>query len=433
MQIIREIIFYVLCLAEYCAARWILLPQMTDLTVPWQERLRLWIPTLIEGMLFAYNGFGSFVSTSMLFFSTIVSGILFLLFHRKQMWRVMVWEVFSLTVLFLIKCMALIFEGLFLQMNMIEINYGARSWPETAVEAVLVVFLIRTGKLLQKQKISIATFCGRYWKWMLPGALAGEELMSFIMINSWSGMNVPMLVLNIVVILADIFLVLILLLLFILSQVKQERNIMVYQQHSTQEYYRELRRQHERMGKLNHDIRNERACLYHFLEEGEMEKAKAFLEEKQGESYTLHQIWTGDSMVDFMITLKKSEMVKRKISFQLDSDFTKFPTSQEDCCILMGNLLDNAIEAAEKCPEKDRWIRLELRQHNEIFWLMVKNASVQAPKIREGKFDTTKKEREIHGWGLQNVENLADKYGGTIKYDYSEKFFEVQITFWDIK
>ena len=48
------------------------------------------------------------------------------------------------------------------------------------------------------------------------------------------------------------------------------------------------------------------------------------------------------------------------------------------------------------------------------------------------KFSYNKKEQDLHGWGLQNVEDLVNKYGGTIKYDYSETYFEVKITFWNI-
>ena len=142
--------------------------------------------------------------------------------------------------------------------------------------------------------------------------------------------------------------------------------------------------------------------------------------------------YTGDSMTDFMVNLKHGEMVKRGILFQLDSEFTESPTSQEDCCILLGNLLDNAIEAAEKCREGARWIRLEFHQHNEIFLLVIKNSSSQLPKLQGRSFRTTKKEQDLHGWGLQNVEDLVNKYGGTIKYDYSETYFEVKITFWNI-
>ena len=78
IQTVREVIFFIMCLGEYCAVRWLLLPQMTDWTLPWQERLKLWLPTLIVGALFAYNGLGSFVSTGVVFFFPIMSGILYL-------------------------------------------------------------------------------------------------------------------------------------------------------------------------------------------------------------------------------------------------------------------------------------------------------------------------------------------------------------------
>lgn len=432
MQVVREVIFFIMCLGEYCAVRWLLLPQMTDRTLPWQERLKLWFPTLIVGALFAYNGLGSFVSTGVVFFFPIISGILYFIFRRKYAWNIVIWEFFSLTLLSLIKCMILVLEGLAQRMNIVEINYGVRSLTEVMAEVMLIGLLIWVGKLLKGQKISLSLFSKRYWKCLLLGSIAGEEIMGYIMANSLDHMDVSLLLLNVITIFACIFLILIFLLQFAFSQMKQERNMLDYQQRSTQEYYEELRRQYGKLGKINHDIKNERACIYHLLEEGNTEKAKDFLKEKQKERNKSHRIWTGDSMVDFMVSLKHGEMEKRKILFQIDSEFTNFPTSQEDCCILLGNLLDNAIEAAEKCREGARWIRLEFHQHNEIFLLVIKNTSSQMPKFRGGNFCTTKKEQELHGWGLQNVEDLVNKYRGTIKYDYSETHFEVKITFWNI-
>ena len=292
MQTVREVIFFIMCLGEYCAARWLLLPQMTDRTLSWQEKLRLWIPTLLVGVLYAYNGLLSFVSTSMLLFSSVSSGILFLIFCRKLSGKVLIWDAFSMTILFLIKCMVLIIEGFVWQMNMIDINHDIkRSWAEVAVEAGLIILLLSIGNTLRRKKILLLTFCGHYWKWMLFGSIAGEELMGYIMINSWSDMNFPMLVLNIVTIFAGIFLTLILFLLFVLAQIKQEREIMNYQQRSTQEYYEELRRQYEKLGKINHDIKNERACIYHLLEEGNTEKAKEILQAKQKKNSGLREIW----------------------------------------------------------------------------------------------------------------------------------------------
>lgn len=430
---IREMIFFVLCLGEYCSARWLLLPQMTDPAVSWGQRLRLWIPTLAVGALFAWNGLGSLVSTGVIYFSPMISGALYLIFFRKYAGLVLVWEIFSLLLLSLVKCLVLILEGFFYQMNIVEMNYSIRTWADVAAELLLTALLLLLGKLLKAKGISLLAFSRRYWIWLAISALVGTELMAYVMLNSLSGMSFSMLLLNVILIFASFFLLVILLLSFVLSQARMERRLLDCQQSAAREYYGELQRQYERLGKLNHDIRNERAGLYHFLEAGETEKAMEFLKEKQAAASPGGRVWTGDSMLDFMISLKQAEMEKRGIAFQLDSDFSRFPTSQEDCCVLLGNLLDNAIEASEQCGEGERWIEMELRQHNDMFWLRIRNASQSIPKLQGGRFVTTKGKEGGHGWGLQNVEDLAGRYGGTVKYDYSEKFFEVRIVFWKLE
>ena len=82
------------------------------------------------------------------------------------------------------------------------------------------------------------------------GSIASEEIMGYIMANSLDHMDVSLLLLNVITIFACIFLILIFLLQFAFSQMKQERNMLDYQQRSTQEYYEELRRQYEKLGKI---------------------------------------------------------------------------------------------------------------------------------------------------------------------------------------
>ena len=66
--------------------------------------------------------------------------------------------------------------------------------------------------------------------------------------------------------------------------------------------------------------------------------------------------------------------------------------------MILGNLLDNAIEAAKQCAEGKRRIRLNISNRNELFQLCLENTSIQRPKVKEGRFYTTKEDRFAHGW-----------------------------------
>lgn len=64
--------------------------------------------------------------------------------------------------------------------------------------------------------------------------------------------------------------------------------------------------------------------------------------------------------MDFLISIKKRDMDLKHILFRLYSDFMSLPISESEFGIVLGNLLDNAIEAAEKCELDKRWIQVDL-------------------------------------------------------------------------
>ena len=98
-----------------------------------------------------------------------------------------------------------------------------------------------------------------------------------------------------------------------------------------------------------------------------------------------------------------------------------------DIGIALGNALDNAIEAAEKCEEGKGKITCIFRNINDMFIFKVKNTSIYKPYEKNTKFYTSKKEKDEHGWGIESVKQIVRKYNGEIDFKYDKDFFEVEI------
>lgn len=94
-------------------------------------------------------------------------------------------------------------------------------------------------------------------------------------------------------------------------------------------------------------------------------------------------------------------------------------------CILLGNLLDNAIEAEEKL-EGMREINLCIREEKMIY-IKIKNRI--GPDEVGNTTRTTKENEEFHGFGLQSVNEIVDKYNGIIQIEKCSNYFEVEIFF----
>ena len=94
-----------------------------------------------------------------------------------------------------------------------------------------------------------------------------------------------------------------------------------------------------------------------------------------------------------------------------------------DLCNILGNMLDNSIEACEKCEPSNRIIICDITDDGQRVMITVKNAIDTSVLYINPSLDTTKLEKEIHGFGVKTIKAIAEKYNG---YVY---FYEEDLTF----
>lgn len=101
------------------------------------------------------------------------------------------------------------------------------------------------------------------------------------------------------------------------------------------------------------------------------------------------------------------------------------PVTDVDLCVIIGNLLDNAVEENKKLPEDDRFIRIYIGQKNTQLYLAITNAAGKKQTKRGGLFGSSK--GTDHGFGLTRVENIVKKYGGLFAADSEDGGFTAEI------
>ena len=117
---------------------------------------------------------------------------------------------------------------------------------------------------------------------------------------------------------------------------------------------------------------------------------------------------TDNIYVNAVLTAKLFEARTKSIevSVQVTKNILDFDSL--DLCYLLGNLLDNAIEACDKCSRP--YIQIELLTRNNIFEIRVKNTI--PPGYSEGGLETSKNDAENHGYGIKSIKRIANKYSG---------------------
>lgn len=177
-----------------------------------------------------------------------------------------------------------------------------------------------------------------------------------------------------------------------------------------------------------HDMRNHLFKMRDMVEKSEYKQ----LEEYIGQAVSYMKIDkkvidSGNSEIDCLLNYKLRNIEEMNIKLE-----TKFVLPHElfinvfDINIVLGNLIDNALEALKQCDERELIVRLTYSKG--VMFITIKNSFSGNIKIDSNnqKLFTTKKDFNNHGLGLQSVQYTIDKYYGTMEIETTEKMFIVK-------
>lgn len=195
------------------------------------------------------------------------------------------------------------------------------------------------------------------------------------------------------------------------------------------EHYELLLNAENNTRKFRHDVSNHFSCVVGLLDEGKVDEAKNYLEEINGEiSRDRYKAKTGNTIVDIVIKdlFAGREDICLKVKGGMPSNIS---ITQMDMCILFSNLLKNAIEAVDK--SQDKVIDLEINNINGGIFINISNCYSGDIHFKNG-IPITTKNKSHNGFGSQNIQNVVEKYDGTLKYKTENDKFIVEILLPDV-
>ena len=209
-----------------------------------------------------------------------------------------------------------------------------------------------------------------------------------------------------------------------IAQLEKEKNALLERDYQT------LSNTYAANAKLFHDFHNHIDILHRYLSKGSTAEAISYLEDLRSPMQAIAQtVWIGDEAVDYLINSKIALATSRQIRVSTNIEFPRHTNIRSvDLVAILGNLLDNALDATENAEDSLRFINLTIRRINDMLVVKVENGCNSAPIFAEGDLQTSKKDTSLHGWGLQSARSAADHYDGTIQTEYSNHTFRAVVT-----
>ncbi len=164
--------------------------------------------------------------------------------------------------------------------------------------------------------------------------------------------------------------------------------------------------------RFKHDLINHIGVLRALMNEKKTEEAKEYINTIWNiqDEFDL-KIHTGDSFLDMIMNYYFYLAEKENIEFTVSGKLTqKMHLEMFDITTLMGNILQNAVEAARKAAVPK--IHVELIEHKKEFFIVVRNSIAESINAKKDFFMTSKKDRVNHGFGLKNIIATVEKYHG---------------------
>ena len=159
-------------------------------------------------------------------------------------------------------------------------------------------------------------------------------------------------------------------------------------------------------------------------------KSTSYLEKMEREIRVYEtQNKTGNEILDAVLTNKAMICQNKEIElkFIVDGEALSFMDDM-DVSALFGNMLDNAIESAEKQQEKQkRLIWLYVTREKQFVRIRTENYCDEKIHFKTGMPVTTKKDRRLHGYGMKSIKSTVEKYHGSVVAAQENNWFELKI------
>ena len=222
-----------------------------------------------------------------------------------------------------------------------------------------------------------------------------------------------------------------------LNREKNSRIILEKQIENMKEHMEEMERIYSGIRSMKHDMKNTLAVIMQLAGREEAELQTYLSELNQNFDNLEFQFKTGNTVVDTLLNMKYHEAIRIIPDIRIDAERLLFSDEMHiqsyDIGVMIGNALDNAMEACRKLkaedPEAETFIRLTSFKKGKMIFIEVENSfNGRVVKKKQSEFPVTDKtDKREHGIGLLNIKHTAEKYHGAVDWSVDGKVFTLSV------
>ena len=209
---------------------------------------------------------------------------------------------------------------------------------------------------------------------------------------------------------------------------REEDKTIIYQNKLMKQQMDEIENIYMTMRGWRHDYHNHLQSLKGYLSLNKVEQMKNYLNELETDLDSIDTLYhSGNLQLDSILNAKLAIAEKGQIRIHCDASIPpQLHVSDLDLCVILGNLLDNAIESCRKIKDPDeRFIRVYIGILKKQLYISITNATSETVKQRTDHYFTTK--RGDHGHGLKRVDQVVKKYDGYLNGQNEPGVFATEI------
>ncbi len=207
-----------------------------------------------------------------------------------------------------------------------------------------------------------------------------------------------------------------------------DRRISLYQSDLMEKHCQEVENMYRQTRGWRHDYHNHIQTMKAYLIMGNLDKLASYLNELDTDLTAVDTvIKTGNIMIDAVLNSKISLAKSRGITVDAKAIVPKnLSVSEIDLSLIIGNLMDNAMEACMKTEKNRRFIRVYIDILKGQLYIYVMNSTSGKLK-KSGKLYLSTKNQKYHGFGLMRMDKVVDRYQGYVDRQDEEDVFVTEI------